>query len=224
MRTTGLLLASLLFGGCLLGTANGKNDNDGGQYGEENLAGCVVQTSTPLALDEVSALGFAPQAIVDLVSGERADTLDWTDGPPAGLQYEVVPTGAWAYEELAWESATGTEMAPALGCMNRLSGPATLHFASDDGAFAESLAVDVRAESATSAAVYSELEGLSGTFDPWAHVDPTEGYDEVIAWLDLAFDANSGVSGAINGQGSAVDGEVAWATNLQFATFGEAAE
>jgi hypothetical protein len=202
--------------------------NDGGQFGEEGGARCEEASRTQLAADETSPLGFAPQAILDLLVGPRDETLTWASGGSTPLALEVVPDGDYAYVEQEFVS-DGSGAEPALGCPNLVVVEGELTFATEDGAFDEHLPVVVQAESAALASLYDPLEQLAGAFDPWDHVPAGSDYDEARAWLEVSFDA-AGASGVIEGQGSGVVGDpndpdsTAYAEGFEVASFGGSAE
>jgi hypothetical protein len=208
-------------------------DLDGGQIGSESGAHCEIATETPLAEDEVSPGGFAPAEILALLALPYAGDLQWEAGGSTPLTFAVTPAAsyAWVVQEVVVEdgdgSGTAAEIAP--WCPSYLAIDVTLDFATADGAFAESFALEVRAESAEAASVGADLASVSGTFDVWDHVPAGSDYDEASASLSVQFDA-AGPRGGISGQGSGVLGDpndpdsVAYAENFEIAHFGSATE
>jgi hypothetical protein len=202
----------------------GTPPSDGGQFGEEGGARCGVVSRTPLAVDEVSPLGFSAQDVLPVVSGPRTETLSWSDGTTTELQLEVAPTGVYEYvEQAVVDDGTGTGSEPALApwCPNEISIAASTTFATADGAFAEALPDPVLAATADAATLTDSLEQVAGTYDVWDHVPAGNDYDDARSWLDVTFSA-TGVAGAISGQGSGTDGDVAWAEAFEVASFGDA--
>lgn len=215
---------------CDLGAAD---PNDGGQFGEEAGARCEAVGATPLGADEVSALGFAPQALLDLAVGTHADTLAWAQlGTTTGVTLTVSHDGGAMelvdYEVVSEGGSGGMEPAiePALFCADQVEIEVAVSLTTDDGAFAESWTVRLAAAEAARASFSRELDAVSGTFDPWDHAPAGNTYDTMRAWVDVAFDA-AGASGVISGQGEGVEGgdrmdpdSVAYAESVDIGSWG----
>lgn len=209
-------LLALPLAGCLRPPAG----DDGGQFGEESGAGCVAVDRRPLGDDEASPLGFAPRALLDLAVPATVP-LDWADGAATDLALDPSRDGGAAFVDYEWDARAGGPE-PALGCPDRVEVGFVLGFATADGAFAESLELVLAAETAGVAEGSAAPDAFAGTFDPWAFAPEGADFDAVSAQVAVAF-ATGGPSGAVVGQGEAVDGEVASATSFPIATFGEAA-
>ncbi|MEQ1567972.1 MAG: hypothetical protein ABMA64_20200 [Myxococcota bacterium] len=232
MRSATVVLAGMVLAAGLAGCGGPGNHDDGGQFGEESGARCVVTSRTALSIDEVSPLGFTAQEVVDLTSGARGYSLAYAGGASTPLAFELVPSGVYEYVEQAVVDEGGSggiEPAFTLFCPNLVAVAAELHFATDDGAFAEVLSVEVSAPELASVSVVDPLDALAGAFDPWDHVPAGSDYDEVEAWLDVHIDA-AGVHGTISGQGSGIVGDpdepdsMAYAESFEVASFGDAIE
>lgn len=218
----------LALAGFSIGCVGTTPPNDDGQFGEEAGARCDVVTRTPLALDEVSPLGFTAQSVLDLAEGTHPGTLTWLEaGGSSPLTLTVAQAGAIEYVEQAvvtTGTGSGEEPALSLWCPNLVSVGVDIGFVTDDGVFAEqwlgALTSDVEGQTGFD----RTLEDLAGTFDPWDHIPADTDFDEVTAWLEVSFDA-SGPSGLIHGQGSGTDGDPndpdssAYAQNFDIASF-----
>ncbi|MCA9490557.1 MAG: hypothetical protein KC621_11565 [Myxococcales bacterium] len=219
-----LLVPLVLTTACTLGT----DPNDGGQIGEESGSRCEAVGHTPLAVDEESALGFAPQALVDLAVGSTTSTLTWADGASTTLHEDVVVTGAMElvdYEVV--ETATGnggsTPMEMASWCPDQVEIEVTLGLTTDDGRFAESVATRLTASEATLVNASLSLDQPQGTFDAWDFAPANNDYDDLRAWIDLSW-TDAGPAGVVQGQGEGTDGEVAFAENVEIGRWGAESE
>ncbi len=207
-------------------------DPDPGQSGEE-LITCAPASTAEYALDDATnPLGFAGQAVVDLVVREHTTTFTWDkDGAITDLVVDVASAAtAVTYRDMEWQDdGSGAEIAMAAAdCPDDLLLAVTVGFTTADGAFAESWDVDLSAPTAEAAAAYVELDldALAGTYTV-TEVDPAD-FDAVRAFLDLAFDA-VGPWGELSGQaednGDAADPDsVASAQFFAIGEFGSAPE
>src|SRR5688500_13866468 len=77
-------------------------NDDGGQFGEEAGAHCEVVGRTPLALDEVSPLGFSAADVLALAEGQHDEVLSWVEaGGSSPLTLTVAQVGDIEYLEQA---------------------------------------------------------------------------------------------------------------------------
>jgi hypothetical protein len=217
----GVWLGAMVAVACTGGTRPG----DGGQFGEEAGARCVVVQSTPLQLDEESPLGFTPQAVLAMAEGSHEHELSWlVRDETTGVAVTVTSLGTAAYVEQAVETDEGYGGAEPY-CAPYVAVDIELEINTDDGALAESFTTALSAEAAESAGLIHDLEDPQGSFDPWDHAPEGSDYDEMRAWLSLTFTAE-GLSGKIHGQGSGTEGDpndpdsISYAENLELATFG----
>lgn len=193
-------------------------DNPGGQSGEDSY-GCFPQTSTPLALDEASPLGFTPQEMLDSVAAGPTATFTWTAGTTAGLALDTTPdTTSAAYVEYAWED-DGSGMEAAMGCANTVEIDADLGFHTDDGAFDEDFAVTLTAvgDGQVTWFVQEDLGDVAGTYDA-SELD-TSDYDDVVLNYSGRWD-DAGAAGTLEAQGSGTDGDTAYAENNPVGAWG----
>lgn len=206
---------------CVIGE---PRPDDGGQFGEEGAA-CVAVERTALALDEESALGFAPQALLDAAAGEHAATLTWASGGSTPVAIGVEHAGG-AVELVDYEylTADGEPSAMEMGCADLVEIEVDVTFATEDGAFAEAWAGRITSALEGEAGFAHDLDAVAGTFDPWDHAPAGSDYDEMRAWVSIRF-ASGVASGAVDGQGSGVVGDpddpesAAYAENVAIATF-----
>lgn len=209
--------------------AEPPNEQPGGQFGEEAGAHCVVLTETPLALDEISPLGFSAQELLALAAGASEHELDWVQlGQTTSLSLAVTSLDSASYVEQGVERDEGYG-GPEPWCPNVVKVAVRLELSTEDGALAESAETALTSEGADRVSLTLPLDAVAGSFDPWDHVPAGTDFDEVRAWLELNFDA-SGLSGRIDGQGSGVVGDpndpdsVAYAQGFDIATFGDTEE
>lgn len=195
MRSLGLLalcLATLI--GC-----------DGGQTGDEG-ARCDPASTTDLALDEASPLGFSGADVLAVAGGAHEATLTWEIGGTTGLEVEVVHDGTVKFVEYEWIDDSGQDIA-ALGCDDQVELGATLSFATADGAFAESVDTRLDATAGDAASLFEELDldALTGTYAVTTETD-TSDFDAIRAFLSITFESD-GWSGEVEGQGEGTTGD-----------------
>lgn len=222
MMRRAVVLVGLLAAGC-----DRPPPGNGGQFGEEEGAQCVVVDRVPLGRDEVSPLGFAAGPLLDVIASEHVDEMLWASGESTALTLSV--TEGSLIEHLTREVDLGEGETIAseiwLDCSDLVSMAVTLALQTEDGAFDESWETTLLASSADLAYQSLDLDEVSGSFDAWQHVPDGSDYDEVHAWLDLSF-GSAGVSGTISGQGAGVTGDpqdpnsAAYAESFDIASFG----
>lgn len=225
-------IAPLLF--CLLSLAACEDSS----VKEANGWACE-ETSTELSFDEVSALGFAPRAILDLAEGSHEATFTYADGATTTLGLLAYDATAARYVESTPPEASDT--AAGFGdamwdsgdndpCPDRVEVDMSLDFATADGAFDEVWAMTMSSVDGVTVQIAAELDtDFAGSYVLEDHVTSTD-WDELSAWVDGSIDA-SGTSGMLSAQASGSDddcepGEVctAWAENVDIGTWsGEAA-
>jgi hypothetical protein len=205
---------------------SGTDPLDGGQYGEEAGASCAPQSSSPLAADEVSALGFAPQAMLDLVGPAQTVPLTWADGSVTDLTLEVTVDGAMELVDYELEESEGDgTAAPAieLGCADLVEIEVRFRFSTADGLLDEEMSARLTSADGQTAGLTVDLDRISGTLDPWAFAPEGNDWDELRAWMMADWSA-AGPSGVIDGQGSGTDGDLAFAESVTLAAWGAASE
>ncbi len=176
-----------------------------------------VDTPTAVAPDDISPGGFSATDVLAVTTGPREETLTWHDQTTTPLTLEVVSDGAGSQWIDSVADYTGVSIDIGIECPSRLEIPATLDFATADGAFAEHFDVTLVARTVDAAELHVNLmdSALSGSFDPtdW----PTDDYDSMEMGLNAAFDA-SGDSGTIAGstlQDEGCDGDTCSASSEQ---------
>jgi hypothetical protein len=213
MRTLiGLSLGFLFLPACT--TAPG----DGGQQGEET-AKCTAMSSTALAHDEASALGFSPDDVLAFSSGAMSSTLTWAKGGTTDLSLNVTPGSTYAFVHYEYQDSGSGLAVAEIGCEDQVEIPATVTFATADGAFDESWSLTLAAQTADAvfASQTLDLAALGGTYAVTTEVDPSA-YDGLNAWADLTF-AASGPTGDVSGQATKVESETASATAFDIASW-----
>lgn len=179
-----------------------QDPGDGGQFGEETGSGCEVVGETPLALDEASALGFAPQDLLDLAEGEHALDLTWSDGSTSPLALGVAdPSDARLLDYEYVSDGSGAE--PAFDCADVLAIDVQLTLVTDDGGLAEDMAVVLQRSEGEETRIRADLDAIAGSLDPWDHAP--EAFDEVWADVEIEF-AAAGPAGIVSGYGETTSG------------------
>jgi len=141
----------------------------GGQTGEETEGGCRLAV-TPLALDEVSPLGFSASDVLEFSEGERQAELRWLAsdldyGPEhgdSGITARVTLRGKAQFVKVVEDKN--------LRCVDAVRVPITLELTTSGGALSERMDTRLVANSSTEAKVSalrepSELQG-EFAFDP----------------------------------------------------------
>ena len=215
MRCIGMLA---VVAGCGLG---GK-DLETGPYCED--------TPTVVALDEVTDLGFAAQALVDLAQGDHTETFTWArDDSTTPLSLTVTHGGGEArFVDSTAVYPDGGGESPAIGviCEDRVEVDVDLQFATDDGAFDEAWALAIWGVESDTATFRQDLDpdGLGGSYDMADDIGD-EAYDDRSLWVGGAF-ALEGASGEVMGQISgsedcdAGDTCTAWAASVSVGSWG----
>ncbi len=185
-------------------------------------------TETEVTLDEVTALGFAAQAIVDLADGEHLSTMVWQDDGSSGLTVTATLEGRVLFVDEEAVYPTGSGEAPAIGvvCEDYVAIEGTLRVATADGLLDETMDVTFRSMSGlvVDAGGALDPDDLTGSlvFDDFhEEVD----YDARSMLLNARFDSEgtSGeVAGSVQGTGDCEDDEecTAWAAVFAFGAWG----
>ncbi len=198
----------------------GTEPLDGGQYGEEGTR-CEAVSRAPLAADEVSALGFAPQDLLALVGPPETVTLTWAEGGTTELALEVVADGAMELVDYELATEDGSEPAIDLGCADLVELEVTFSFATADGVLDESVATRLASADGLVASAWVDLDEPRGTFDAWDYAPAGNDWDDLRAWVAAEW-STAGASGVVEGQGSGTDGDVAFAEMLPIGSWGSA--
>lgn len=198
-----LLIGSASMLGC--GSDGGGSSADeppppGGQTGEETT-GCQPVERDMLAWSERSSLGFSADELLNSLGSESTDRLTWSSGSgtPLTLGIERAASGSVEFQTRDFVSdGSGAEIATE--CSDVVAIPATLSFATADGAFAERWPLTLLAESSARVSAYAQVDvdDLEGTFSV-TQVDPTR-FDRVLAIVQLTF-VDGAWTGTLSGQG-----------------------
>jgi hypothetical protein len=165
----------------------------GGQTGEESGESCV-ETSTPLAFDELSVLGFSPANVLEVIASPSTSTLRWQAhqdlvyGPESG-------TSSITFDERSLRTARYVESKPnpnsngqeiaMIQCQNRVEVDLDAGLSTTGGALAESFV-------ATVSAISTDEVRLSHLFEP-KNIKGTLAFDSASLgqrdFIRLQFDA-----------------------------------
>lgn len=199
------LLPLLLLTGCP------KATNDG-PYCEE--------TSTTIALDATTTLGFTAADVLATIPATQDTELQYVDGSTTALALSFAPAAEARFvdSEAVYPDNGGMMMDIAVICEDYIAIDTTFGFMTEDGAFAESFASTITASAmGTTLAQELDLGALTGTFELEPFVTAKD-YDSLSAWINVSF--SEGVStGTVSGQASGEDectGDTcsAWAENV----------
>jgi hypothetical protein len=172
----------------------------GGQTGEETT-GCRPVQTRMLAWSERSPLGFSADELLNSLGAERDTRLTWNDGTSTTLSLALArgASGSVEYQERDYVSDNSGAELVATECLDVVSIPVTLTFATGDGRFTEDWELPLLAESVTRATGFSkiELSTLEGSFTV-TQIDPAQ-FDEVLAHVNLTL-GSSVWSGTVSGQ------------------------
>jgi len=162
----------------------------GGQFGEEGGIGCLPVETTPIALEDVSPIGFAAQDVIDATSASEVLDLRWADGSTAILQLDLDFVGPNEFHDREWiDDGDAVDLAaePApTECNDILSMPIALMVSTDDGALGESWTLPLQAHAEAYSTTTHTLQEASGSLDPTAFA-PAGDYKVVDTWIDLTF-------------------------------------
>lgn len=191
------------------------------------------ETSSVLALDEVSTLGFSANDLIQLAAGTHQETLLYQDGTTTGLTLtlEYLDGEVRFVDSEPAESESGQEadlIAPY--CEDRLEVAVRVTFATDDGAFNEQWQDVLSATTVDSATVNATFSptGLTGSYVLEVPAD-SQDYDEAKLFIDATFTAGA-TQGTVDAQVSGsnedtADGDGdAWAALIPIATWPASAE
>jgi hypothetical protein len=177
--------------------SQGENEDDTGTHeGRPDSLECS-DTSTTLASDEASVLGFSADEVLAVMAGPVDAAGTWSADDSAVLvTLSVVAAGDAVFherepvEDTGVPDDTGFEMgAPDDGCPDWVEIPVQLALTTDDGAFDETVVGSVLAMDTASLWVSADLDwtALTGTFT-FTEIDPAE-WDQVTlsvsaGWVD----------------------------------------
>jgi hypothetical protein len=203
-RCTARAAGPLLFALAAAGMLGCDSPQSGGQIGGEKTSGCYELVSTPLALDEVSPLGFSAADALASIEGPRTETLLWAKGGDTVLSLDALYVGGETRFVESEFRAYGEDGAPQLDCPPAIEIDLDLGFDTADGALVETWRGTARAEATDRATFWHELdlEALIGTYQV-TEVDPAE-YDAVSVYASIVFNGQS-VSGSLTGLGEISD-------------------
>ena len=175
------------------GDDSGVVSGDGGMPDYQE---CDDSTAT-LASSDISALGFSADDVLTAVAGPSSASGTWTDGGAiTTVTLAVSLSGAPVFHDRSPTVDTGTGMeGPDSACPDWLEVPVSVTFATDDGAFDETLSASILAMELSSLWASSELDwtALSGTYT-FTDIDPAE-------WDTVGLSLSAGWSGgATTGQ------------------------
>ena len=176
------LAALVAFTGC---------DEDAPNLDETAGAFCE-ETPTVTALDEVTALGFSAQEVIDALVFPYLTDLEYADGSLAALTiYLVYDAGEVRYVDSVAVYPEGEDQAElgAILCDPYIEIDITAAIATDDGVFDESWELPLRATAADAASFsLNDLtpDDFTGDYDFMAF-DPND-HDEVTTSIYAAFD------------------------------------
>lgn len=222
MRPT-LLLFPLLFP--LLVACKGEKDASDGASCEDTL--------TPLSLEEISVLGFAPGDLLTLAEGSHAETLRWARGGETlveiGLTYED-GDARFVDSEPVYPEDGDSSAAIWIECPDRVEVDVSITFVTEDGAFDELWACPLQGEVVEMATFRQELDvdALGGTYDMDQDITEPD-YDQRSAWVSGRFTAEGTtgeVMGQVSGEEECQDGDTcsAWAGEVPIGSWGSGGE
>jgi hypothetical protein len=203
-KTIASLLPLLLVAACSSsatgGGSGGPNEPNEPDDPKETLVGCLPVTTTPIGLDEPTALGFTAADVLAIADGDHPASLAWDKGGSTGLAVSVTADAASArYVVRDWQD-NGSGMAePAMDCADVIEIDAVTGFATDDGAFAESWTTVLSASESGLVLLGASVapDAIAGSYEV-TEVDPAQ-YDELTLFFDVAI-AASGATGIVAGQ------------------------
>ena len=204
----------------LLVACDFKND------GDLEMPSCE-DTSTDVAMDEVTPLGFAAEEVVPFADGDHAISFTWDQGADVdGLIGVALSGGSARYVDSEAVYPEGEET-PAIGieCPDRVEIDAALTLSTSDGGLAEAWNVTLYAVDALAMAFSVQIPdaAFTGSYVLADHVDTADS-DELTASASGRFDATGAtgeVMGQASGQDECADGDEcsAWATQVPVGTW-----
>jgi hypothetical protein len=228
LRNALSLMAALLLGACLGGQTGGETGADSPTEDETQYAGAGCEEEvTPLAADEVSALGFSAADVALLVGESVTTPMVWLDTTDLGVQATVEPgpseltitildsTDPRFVDASPKEPEDGAAIEPAADCPDRVDVDVTLHITTADGALDETVSTTLHATSAELVDLVVPLDptSLTGTFRATLVSSTAELQNFA---LHTTYDS-TGTNGELSATLTETDGEVAMATMVRFA-------
>lgn len=189
------------------------------------------ETRAPLALDEVSPLGFSAAELLARLPASETVPLTYSDASVTELTLTYAPAASAEFVDLEPKPSDGSiETLMYAVCEDLVEVGVDVTLSTADGLFDEALEAPLRAMALDTASMRAELplDAMGGTFSIDAFTDETA-YTDASAWalIVLGDGATTGdLHGQVSGGGDCEEGEVctAWAADVPIGTWGAAAE
>ncbi|MCA9566459.1 MAG: hypothetical protein KC656_01410 [Myxococcales bacterium] len=191
--------------------------------------GCM-ETVSGVGLDDTTALGVTPRALVDVAEGTHTGTFIWhRDASTTPVTLVITATETARFVDREPDPTFDTRgLDLAIICEDRVEVDVTGTFTTDDGAFAEPLAGALMAwgpDQPASLSVALDPDALQGTYDMDVDIAAVQQDPYDTRSLELGVElSESGVVGQVLGQitgEEACDGNdcAAWAAAVPVGTF-----
>jgi hypothetical protein len=200
IKTIASLLPLLLIAACSSSATGGGSGGLNDDQPEDVLSGCLPVSTTPIGLDEATALGLTAADVLAIADGDHQASLAWDKGGSTGLAVSVTADATSArYVVRDWQDNGPGVAEPAMDCLDVIEIDAVTGFATEDGAFAESWTTTLSASDPGLVLLGASVapDAIAGSYQV-TEVDPAQ-YDELTLFFDLAIDA-SGATGTVAGQ------------------------
>lgn len=185
-------------------------------------------TETPLAFDEVSALGFSGAQLAAAIGSSASAPLAWVDpASTSTLELSLAWSSDVTFVDL--EEATPPDDATSIAdiaviCDDYVVVGATLGLTSADGLLAESFAVDLAATDAAGASFFLDLEKADFSHPEIFAAAEDPGADSQHPRMGGSFSAGGGSQGELSWIAEGSGDGTAWQSQSPVATWGAEAE
>jgi hypothetical protein len=209
----------------------GKDEDDDTSANDEDCWPYCDEISSSIAPTDDTALGVAGSAVTDPLPSSAESDIIWATDAEGALTWGVtVGTETLRYVEAEAVYPTCEGDVPAIGvdCPDYIAVEGSLSLVSSDGMLDASLpltfSLDEYAvgEGAVSFSAAVEEADLGSGFSLADHVD-IGAYDEVSMRLSGSISASGELNATLSAQGTADDGNVAWADLIDVAVMGDGA-
>ncbi len=209
----------------------GQDEDDDTSSNDEDCWPYCDETSSSIAPTDETALGVAGSAVTDPLPSSAESDIVWATDAEGALAWGVAvgtETLRFVEAEAVYPTCDGGTPAIGVDCPDYIAVDGSLSLVSSDGMLDASLPLTFSldeysvSEGAVSFSAAVEEADLGSGFSLADHVD-IGAYDEVSMRLNGSISASGELNATLSAQGTAEDGNVAWADLIDVAVIGDGA-